>query len=74
MINANEARPHLWTDIIIWKDRKRQYLFAGRTLSHPQGESVLHILLQVGVIVALFPGPKRMRRRKGLVSAVRACA
>ena len=23
MISANEARPHLWTDIIVWKGRKR---------------------------------------------------
>ena len=27
----------------------------------------------VRVMVASFPGPKRRRRRKGLVSAVRAC-
>ena len=27
----------------------------------------------VRVMVALFPGPKSRRRRKGLVSAVRAC-
>ena len=29
MISANEGRPHILTYIIIWKDRKRQYLFAG---------------------------------------------
>ena len=29
MISANEAMPHLWTDIIVWKNRKRRYLFAG---------------------------------------------
>ena len=61
MISANEARPHLWTDIIVWKDRKRRYLrvivnelraVKHEAFSRPQGESVLHILLQVGVIAS----------------------
>ena len=32
-----------------------------------------HVYMRVVQVLALFPGPKR-RRRKGLVSAVRACA
>ena len=60
MISANEARLHLWTDIIIWKDRKiliRVIINEPRAAKHeafsrPQGESVLNIVLQVGVIAS----------------------
>ena len=55
MVSANKVREHLWTDIV-WEDRKRQYLFAGdchelkadklEAFCRPQGESILHILLQ----------------------------
>ena len=62
MISANEGRPHLLTYIIAWKDRKRRYLFTGivdelsaaklEAFPRSQGESILHILLEVGAIAS----------------------
>ena len=53
MISTNEARPHLWTDIIVWRDRKRRYLYSRaivdeltaakqEAFSRSQGESALY--------------------------------
>ena len=53
MISANEARPHLWTGrggtysrVIVNELKAAKH----EAFSRPEGESVLHILLQVGVI------------------------